>query len=162
VIGSLPSGGGVRPELTKLTKHVGPRGRHGGSFVNFVKFVGRSSSAQWLQLRDPGLPRTTDGRPHLEAPAPRQRDGAGRHRAQRLVGRSSAPACPIARRCPARVLGEPVTTRRGRYVVSRSASRRCCDGSTFRGTGPVRLRGAPHRVFLVHRLHSVNSEAHHE
>jgi len=34
-----------------------------------------SASAQWLQHRDPRLPRTPDGKPDLNAPAPRQPDG---------------------------------------------------------------------------------------
>src|SRR5712691_10476646 len=32
-------------------------------------------AAQWLQYRDPAIPRTKDGRPNLSAPAPRARDG---------------------------------------------------------------------------------------
>ena len=33
------------------------------------------TSAQWLNPRDPGLPRTRDDKPNLSAPAPRMRDG---------------------------------------------------------------------------------------
>ncbi len=32
-------------------------------------------SAQWLQYRDPAVPRTKDGKPNLSAPAPRTADG---------------------------------------------------------------------------------------
>src|SRR5262245_13382970 len=32
-------------------------------------------SAQWVQYRDPAIPRTRDGRPNLSAPAPRTADG---------------------------------------------------------------------------------------
>ena len=32
-------------------------------------------SAQWLDLRTPGIPRTPDGKPNLKAPAPRMSDG---------------------------------------------------------------------------------------
>jgi hypothetical protein len=32
-------------------------------------------SAQWLDLRTPGIPRTADGKPNLTAPAPRSADG---------------------------------------------------------------------------------------
>src|ERR1700759_3086656 len=31
--------------------------------------------AQWLNYKDPGIPRTADGRPNLSARAPRTRDG---------------------------------------------------------------------------------------
>jgi hypothetical protein len=34
-----------------------------------------SLSAQWLDWRTPGIPRTTDGKPNLSAPAPRTADG---------------------------------------------------------------------------------------
>src|SRR4029434_11174863 len=34
-----------------------------------------SLSAQWLDWRTPGIPRTADGRPDLTAPAPRTHDG---------------------------------------------------------------------------------------
>jgi hypothetical protein len=34
-----------------------------------------SLCAQWLHLRTPGIPRTSDGRPNLTAPAPRAPDG---------------------------------------------------------------------------------------
>ena len=34
-----------------------------------------SLSAQWLDWRTPGIPRTADGRPDLAAPAPRTPDG---------------------------------------------------------------------------------------
>jgi hypothetical protein len=33
------------------------------------------SPAQWLHVPDPRIPRTTDGKPHLAAPAPRKADG---------------------------------------------------------------------------------------
>src|ERR1043166_1453614 len=34
-----------------------------------------SLGAQWLNLPTPGIPRTADGKPNLEAPAPRQTAG---------------------------------------------------------------------------------------
>src|ERR1700723_139990 len=34
-----------------------------------------SLCAQWLHLRTPGIPRTSDGQPNLAAPAPRTLDG---------------------------------------------------------------------------------------
>src|SRR5947208_16802499 len=34
-----------------------------------------STSAQWLNLRTPGIPRTADGKPNLTAAAPRTPDG---------------------------------------------------------------------------------------
>jgi hypothetical protein len=34
-----------------------------------------SLSAQWLNFRTPGIPRTADGKPNLMAPAPRTPDG---------------------------------------------------------------------------------------
>ena len=37
--------------------------------------VGISLSAQWLDHRTPGIPRTPDGKPNLSAPAPRTPDG---------------------------------------------------------------------------------------
>ena len=37
--------------------------------------VGASLQAQWLNLKTPGIPRLTDGKPNLSAPAPRTPDG---------------------------------------------------------------------------------------
>ena len=37
--------------------------------------IASSSAAQWIQLPTPGIPRTSDGKPNLTAPAPRTRDG---------------------------------------------------------------------------------------
>jgi hypothetical protein len=37
--------------------------------------IASSSAAQWIQLPTPGIPRTSDGKPDLTAPAPRTRDG---------------------------------------------------------------------------------------
>ena len=37
--------------------------------------IASSSAAQWIQLPMPGIPRTSDGKPDLPAPAPRTRDG---------------------------------------------------------------------------------------
>src|SRR5687767_3615974 len=34
-----------------------------------------STSAQWIHYPTAGVPRTTDGKPHLAAPAPRTADG---------------------------------------------------------------------------------------
>jgi len=41
-----------------------------------------SLCAQWLDLRTPGIPRTTDGKPNLTAPAP-----------ARLMASRISPAC---------------------------------------------------------------------
>src|SRR5690242_5426643 len=38
-------------------------------------FLSVCAHAQWLGHRDPGTPRTRDGRPNLTAPAPRAADG---------------------------------------------------------------------------------------
>jgi hypothetical protein len=43
-------------------------------FILFV-FVSSTTYAQWLNYRDPGTPRTRDGKPNLTAPAPRAIDG---------------------------------------------------------------------------------------
>src|SRR5262249_32785144 len=37
--------------------------------------IASSSAAQWIQQPTPGIPRTSDGKPDLTAPAPRTRDG---------------------------------------------------------------------------------------
>ena len=37
--------------------------------------LGTSLDAQWITRRTPGIPRTPDGKPNLEAPAPRQAEG---------------------------------------------------------------------------------------
>ena len=45
-----------------------------------------SAEAQWLNYRDPGIPRTRDGQPNLSAPAPRlngKPDLSGRWQAER-------------------------------------------------------------------------------
>ena len=39
-----------------------------------VLAAGISLDAQWLKLPTPGLPRLPDGKPNLEAPAPRTAD----------------------------------------------------------------------------------------
>lgn len=46
-------------------------------FVLCVAFAvaSQSAAAQWLNYRTPGVPRTKDGRPRLDAPAPRAPDG---------------------------------------------------------------------------------------
>src|SRR5438045_9006505 len=43
----------------------------------FCLSVGSASqpAAQWLNYRTPGVPRTKDGKPRLDAPAPRAADG---------------------------------------------------------------------------------------
>ena len=41
----------------------------------FLFAVGTGLDAQWLKLPTPGLPRLPDGKPNLEAPAPRTADG---------------------------------------------------------------------------------------
>jgi hypothetical protein len=41
----------------------------------FVLFTSLPVSAQWLTHRTPGIPRTSDGKPNLTAPAPRGPDG---------------------------------------------------------------------------------------
>jgi len=43
-------------------------------FMVLVFFAG-AAAAQWLNYKDPGIPRTADGRPNLSARAPRTRDG---------------------------------------------------------------------------------------
>ena len=41
-----------------------------------ILLVGASGiPAQWLNVRDPGSPRTRDGKPNLSAPAPRASNG---------------------------------------------------------------------------------------
>jgi hypothetical protein len=40
-----------------------------------VVFVSVSTKAQWLNYKTPGVPRTSDGKPKLDAPAPRTLDG---------------------------------------------------------------------------------------
>src|SRR2546425_12087339 len=37
--------------------------------------IASSSAAQWIEHPTPGIPRTSDGKPELTAPAPRTRDG---------------------------------------------------------------------------------------
>jgi hypothetical protein len=41
----------------------------------FINLLPVSLSAQWLDWRTPGIPRTSDGKPNLTAPAPRTPDG---------------------------------------------------------------------------------------
>jgi len=41
----------------------------------FVLILSASVSAQWLDYREPGIPRTSNGKPNLTAPAPRTPDG---------------------------------------------------------------------------------------
>jgi hypothetical protein len=43
--------------------------------IVLVVFVSTTTYAQWLNYRDPGTPRTRDGKPNLTAPAPRTIDG---------------------------------------------------------------------------------------
>src|SRR5262245_44551624 len=38
-------------------------------------FASAGLAAQWVNFRTPGVPRTADGRPKLDAPAPRGLDG---------------------------------------------------------------------------------------
>ena len=40
-----------------------------------VGFASEPAAAQWLNYRTPGVPRTKDGKPRLDAPAPRAADG---------------------------------------------------------------------------------------
>ncbi|PWU11587.1 MAG: hypothetical protein C5B51_02395 [Terriglobia bacterium] len=48
--------------------------RYGPLFVLFVISTA-AAHAQWLDYREPGIPRTTDGRANLTAPAPKGLDG---------------------------------------------------------------------------------------
>ena len=43
--------------------------------VVFSLFAASLLQAQWLKISTPGIPRTTDGKPNLSAPAPRMADG---------------------------------------------------------------------------------------
>jgi hypothetical protein len=43
--------------------------------IVFVLLTGGSASAQWVNIRLPGTPRTPDGKPNLTAPVPRTADG---------------------------------------------------------------------------------------
>ena len=45
------------------------------SLIAFVFMMGVSASAQWVNIRLAGTPRTPDGKPNLKAPAPRGADG---------------------------------------------------------------------------------------
>ena len=45
------------------------------SLIVFMFMVGGSASAQWVNIRLAGTPRTPDGKPNLTAPAPRAADG---------------------------------------------------------------------------------------
>jgi hypothetical protein len=40
-----------------------------------IAFVSAGSAAQWLNYKTPGVPRTRDGKPKLDAPAPRGVEG---------------------------------------------------------------------------------------
>ena len=44
-------------------------------FLGIVSILAPDAGAQWLKLPTPGLPRLPDGKPNLEAPAPRTADG---------------------------------------------------------------------------------------
>ena len=52
----------VQPRVTFLTALM-------------VAGLSAAASAQWLDYPTPGVPRTTDGKPNLQAPAPRRADG---------------------------------------------------------------------------------------
>src|SRR6185369_1872307 len=45
------------------------------ALVLILALLPSSLSAQWLDFRTPGIPRTADGKPNLTAPAPRTPDG---------------------------------------------------------------------------------------
>ena len=47
----------------------------GGALVLLMGTMAAVASAQWLSLKTPGIPRTTDGKPNLTAPAPKTADG---------------------------------------------------------------------------------------
>jgi hypothetical protein len=57
--------------------------------VLFVVLLPTVNSAQWLKHPTPGMPRTSDGKPDLSAPAPRAENGtpdlSGLWRAERDV-----------------------------------------------------------------------------
>jgi hypothetical protein len=77
--------------------------------IAFFCLTGGTASAQWLSLPLPGTPRTADGQPDLNAPAPRLADGTPDHsgiwvldrshhdsNANLLVDGSEAPMLPWA------------------------------------------------------------------
>src|SRR5215467_4587899 len=43
--------------------------------LSLVFGAGAGATAQWLNYKTPGVPRTSDGKPKLDAPAPRASDG---------------------------------------------------------------------------------------
>ena len=43
--------------------------------TTFAFLLSTSLSAQWVNLKTPGIPRTPDGKPDLSAPVPRTADG---------------------------------------------------------------------------------------
>src|SRR5215475_6670388 len=43
--------------------------------LSLVFGAGAGATAQWLNYKTPGIPRTADGKPKLDAPAPRSPDG---------------------------------------------------------------------------------------
>lgn len=45
------------------------------SLTVFIFMMGVSASAQWVNFRQAGIPRTADGKPNLTAPVPRAADG---------------------------------------------------------------------------------------
>src|SRR5258706_8121779 len=45
------------------------------SLIVFIFMMGVNASAQWVNIRLAGTPRTPDGKPNLTAPAPRGADG---------------------------------------------------------------------------------------
>src|ERR1051326_1083438 len=48
---------------------------HPGLFAAVLVVFSMPAGAQWLKYKTPGIPRTTDGKPDLNAPAPRTVDG---------------------------------------------------------------------------------------
>jgi hypothetical protein len=65
---------GARIRHSRLNQENGMTTRLGIAAGLFVALVA-TASAQWLNHRDPTLPRTADGRPNLTAPPPRLADG---------------------------------------------------------------------------------------
>src|SRR5438094_33611 len=47
----------------------------GTRVIKLVLFLGVPAAAQWLNLPTPGIPRTSDGKPNLAAPAPKTSGG---------------------------------------------------------------------------------------
>ena len=65
----------------------------GFAVVVGVVVLAGSAGAQWLKIPTAGIPRHPDGRPNLEAPAPRTADGRMSSAASGCPGASSSATC---------------------------------------------------------------------